>query len=162
LEGIVLLKNDGTLPLSPFITKIAFIGPWANATTKMQGNYEGVAPFLISPFEAAKRAGLDVTYSVGTSINTSDRSGFDAAICAGRESEVIVFAGGIDNSIEQETRDRNEITWPGNQLLLLSHLSRLDKPVIVLQMGGGQVDSSSLKTDYSVQQSICLILNLYD
>ena len=39
-EGIVLLKNDGTLPFSRSVKKIALVGPWANATTQMQSNYE--------------------------------------------------------------------------------------------------------------------------
>lgn len=45
VEGITLLKNDGTLPLSiKPKTSIAMIGDWANATTQMQGNYHGIAP----------------------------------------------------------------------------------------------------------------------
>lgn len=42
-EGIVLLKNDNdTLPLnSAKLKKIAIIGPHANATTAMVGNYAG-------------------------------------------------------------------------------------------------------------------------
>ena len=53
LEGIVLLKNvDNFLPLNMDQLKnktIALIGPTANATKLMQGNYYGKAPFLIDP-----------------------------------------------------------------------------------------------------------------
>jgi xylan 1,4-beta-xylosidase len=39
IEGITLLKNDGALQLSMVaFSSVALIGPWANATTQMQGN----------------------------------------------------------------------------------------------------------------------------
>jgi xylan 1,4-beta-xylosidase len=40
VEGMTLLKNDGTLPLSNSGSKLAVIGPWGQATTQMQGNYQ--------------------------------------------------------------------------------------------------------------------------
>jgi beta-D-xylosidase 4 len=144
ISGIVLLKNDGILPITSTDKKIALVGPWANSTTQMQGNYAGVAPFLHSPFHAAEKLGLDVTYTLGTEINSTDTSGFAAALAAGNTSDIIIFAGGIDNSIEAEGKDRPTIVWPGNQLNLISQLLGLGKPVVVLQMGGGQVDDSSL------------------
>jgi len=54
VEGITLLKNDRTLPLSESTKSIALIGPWANATVQMQGNYFGTPPYLVSPLAAAE------------------------------------------------------------------------------------------------------------
>ena len=55
-QSIVLLKNvNKALPLNINQLqnkKIALIGPTANATVLMQGNYHGVAPFLIDPITA--------------------------------------------------------------------------------------------------------------
>ena len=52
-QGIVLLKNaNKALPLSLSQLqnkKIALIGPTADATVLMQGNYFGHAPYLIDP-----------------------------------------------------------------------------------------------------------------
>ncbi len=57
-ESIVLLKNlNNALPLNIDqlkSKKIALIGPTANATMLMQGNYFGKAPFLIDPISAFK------------------------------------------------------------------------------------------------------------
>ncbi len=57
-ESIVLLKNiNNSLPLNIAQLsnkKIALIGPTANATILMQGNYYGQAPFLIDPLTAFK------------------------------------------------------------------------------------------------------------
>lgn len=54
-QSLVLLKNDkSTLPLKGGRgTKLAVIGRNANATTNMQGNYFGTAPYLISPWMGA-------------------------------------------------------------------------------------------------------------
>jgi len=76
VQGITLLKNDGTLPLSSSIHSIALIGPWANATTQMQGNYFGVAPYLISPLAAAQASGLNVNYAFGTNISSNSTEYF--------------------------------------------------------------------------------------
>ncbi|KAJ7505520.1 glycoside hydrolase family 3 protein [Mycena galericulata] len=150
VEGLVLLKNDGTLPLSKSVKKLAFVGPWANATNQMQGNYQGIAPFLISPFAAAKTAGFSATLAEGTAINTTSTGGFAAAIAAAKAADVIVFAGGIDDSIEAEAMDRNTIVWPGNQLDLIGQLAALGKPLVVLQFGGGQIDDVALKSNSKV------------
>ncbi|KAJ7075849.1 glycoside hydrolase family 3 protein [Mycena belliarum] len=149
VAGVVLLKNDGTLPLSKS-KKLALIGPWANATRQLQGNYQGIAPFLVSPFAAAQAAGFATTLTAGTAINSTDTSGFAAALAAARAADAIVFAGGIDGSIEAEAKDRDEITWPGNQLDLVAQLAGLGKPLVVLQFGGGQVDGAALKSNPKV------------
>jgi len=59
-------------------------------------------------------------------------------------SDVIIFAGGIDNSVESEGNDRVSIAWTGAQLDMIGQLATYGKPMIVLQMGGGQVDSSPI------------------
>jgi beta-D-xylosidase 4 len=46
--------------------------------------------------------------------------------------------------------DRQDLTWPGNQLDLVQQLSQGGKPMVVVQMGGGQVDSSSIKANSKI------------
>jgi beta-D-xylosidase 4 len=150
VQGITLLKNDGTLPLSKSVRSIALIGPWANATTQMQGNYFGTAPYLISPLAAAQASGLTVNYAFGTNVSSNSTQYFAGAMSAAKRSDAIIFAGGIDNTIEAEGQDRMNLTWPGNQLDLIHQLSTVGKPLVILQMGGGQVDSSSLKSNPNV------------
>ncbi|KAH9841234.1 Glycoside hydrolase family 3 protein [Teratosphaeria destructans] len=146
VEGITLLKNDGTLPLSDSnIKSVALIGPCANATLQLQGNYYGNAPYLISPLAAFEDSGLQVNFANGTdTVTSTSTSGFAAALAAANQSDVIIFLGGLDNTVEAEGMDRESIAWPGNQLDLIDQLSALGKPVIVGQFGGGQVDDSPL------------------
>ncbi|KAK2012165.1 glycosyl hydrolase family 3 N terminal domain-containing protein [Colletotrichum eremochloae] len=150
IEGAVLLKNDGILPLSAWrAKKYALIGPWINATRQMQGNYFGPAPYLISLYQAAKDLGLDFTYTLGSKINSTDDS-FHQALDSAHAADLIVFAGGVDNTLEAETRDRKTLAWPESQLDLLRAVSALGKPVIVLQFGGGQVDDTELLANDSI------------
>ena len=145
-EGITLLKNDGTLPLK--ITSdmtIALVGDWANATDQMQGNYYGFAPYLHSPLWAAQQTGAKVFYAGvpgGQGDPTTDS--WLPVWNFTEKADVIIYAGGIDNGVESEGMDRVSIAWTGGQLDVIDQLAGYGKPMIVFQMGGGQLDSSPI------------------
>lgn len=151
-EGITLLKNDGTLPMK--ITSdmtLLLVGDWANATTQMQGNYAGIAPYLHSPLWAAKQTGAKVYYAgvpggQGDPTTDSWLPIWDWA----PKADVIIFAGGIDNTVESEGMDRVSIDWTGAQLDMIGQLAEYGKPMIVMQMGGGQIDSSPVASNPNV------------
>ncbi len=50
-ESMVLLKNDGVLPLKPEIKKIAVVGPLADQTRPLIGNYAGQPTHIVSVLE---------------------------------------------------------------------------------------------------------------
>ncbi|KAK4995597.1 hypothetical protein LTR66_004626 [Elasticomyces elasticus] len=152
VEGITLLKNDGTLPLSVKPeSSIAMIGGWANATTQMQGNYYGIAPYLHSQLWAAQQLNVTVHYAAGDSSSGDPTTNNNLQVfAAANKSDIIVFASGIDNSIESEDKDRVSIAWTGEQLDLIGELAAYGKPMIVLQMGGGQMDSGPIANNPNV------------
>ena len=55
-ESIVLLKNDGLLPLSKEIGRIAVIGPNADDLMTLLGNYNGTPAQAVTPLEGIRRA----------------------------------------------------------------------------------------------------------
>jgi len=138
-DGIVLLKNDNTLPLplERGKKKLAMIGFWANDTRKLQGGYSGPAPFLHTPVWAAQQLGLDFQTSTGPVLqNSSAPDNWTAnALEAAKASDYIVYFGGQDTSAAGEEVDRLSLEWPGAQLSLIQKLSELKKPLVVVQMG---------------------------
>jgi beta-glucosidase len=54
-ESIVLLKNDGTLPLRGSIHTIAVVGPDAEMLESIEGNYNATAPDPVLPFEGIEK-----------------------------------------------------------------------------------------------------------
>jgi beta-glucosidase len=67
-ESMVLLKNDGILPLKTSGMKIAVVGPLADQTKVLLGNYNGQPTHTVSILEGLKKefAGDTVTYVAGT------------------------------------------------------------------------------------------------
>jgi beta-glucosidase len=67
-EAVVLLKNDGVLPLARGTGRIAVIGPTAELVQALQGNYNGTPPEPVTPIAGmAQRFGAEnVTYAQGS------------------------------------------------------------------------------------------------
>ncbi|KUJ21700.1 uncharacterized protein LY89DRAFT_608133 [Mollisia scopiformis] len=153
-SGMTLLKNlNKTLPLftpsaGNSTLSIALVGEWSNATTEMLGGYAGAPPFIHSPLYGLQQvSGISVNVVVGV---------LDSApvLAAAESSDIILYVGGIDNTIEAEGLDRVNITWNATQTSLITLLAKLGKPLIIAQSGGGQLDD----TDFLANPNISSIL----
>jgi beta-glucosidase len=73
-ESMVLLKNDGTLPLKPGIQKIAIVGPLADQTKVLLGNYAGKPTHSVSILDGLKAEfpNAKITYISGTQFLRND------------------------------------------------------------------------------------------
>jgi beta-glucosidase len=73
-ESMVLLKNDGTLPLKTSGIKLAVIGPLAEQTRVLLGNYNGIPTHTVSILEGLKAefAGDSIQYVRGTQFLSRD------------------------------------------------------------------------------------------
>jgi beta-glucosidase len=67
-ESMVLLKNDGVLPLKPEAKRIALIGPLADQTRVLLGNYTGIPTRSVSVLEGLKAElpAAEITFVPGT------------------------------------------------------------------------------------------------
>ena len=73
-EAMVLLKNDGTLPLKSGIKKIAVVGPLADQTRPLIGNYAGQPTHIVSVMEGLKAEfpNAAITFVPGTQFLRTD------------------------------------------------------------------------------------------
>lgn len=145
-DGIVMLKNDKTLPL-PLTkgSKVALIGYWADDSTKLQGGYSGTAPYLHTPAYAAQQLGLTVKKATGPILqsNSAQDTWTTNAVAAAKDSDYILYFGGQDTSAAAEGKDRTTLNWPEAQITLIQKLAGLGKPLVVIQQGD-MVDNTPL------------------
>ena len=147
-QGIVLLDNNGILPLSQNITKsLAVIGPNANATTVMISNYAGIPCGYTSPLEGLKKYVQDVKYEPGCSnVKCANESLIEAAAKAAAGADASVVVVGLDQSIEAEGLDRESLTLPGFQEELVKQVANsTNGTVILVVMSAGPIDVSFAK-----------------
>jgi hypothetical protein len=120
----------------------------------MVGNYLGqICPdngfgCIVSPFLAlqAANAGGATSFLPACKINSSDASGFAAAVALAQGADAVVLALGIDDSIEAEAHDRLSIDLPQIQHDLAAAIVaavRPGTPVVVFLLHGGCVDISA-------------------
>ncbi|TVU16304.1 hypothetical protein EJB05_39861 [Eragrostis curvula] len=147
-QGIVLLKNKGALPLSAkSIKSMAVIGPNANASFTMIGNYEGTPCKYTTPLQGLG-ANVATVYQPGcTNVGCSGNSlQLDAATKAAASADVTVLVVGADQSIERESLDRTSLLLPGQQPQLVSAVANASRgPCILVIMSGGPFDISFAK-----------------
>jgi xylan 1,4-beta-xylosidase len=148
-SSMVLLKNNGVLPF-PLGKNIVIIGPHGNASAAMVGNYLGQIcddsslNCVVSPYLALQsmNVGGSVTWVQGCALNSTDYSGFAAAIAAAQQADLVVLALGIDGTFENEMKDRVNIDLPLIQHQLAGNISNVGKPTAVVLIHGGVVDIS--------------------
>ncbi|MCD7971645.1 MAG: glycoside hydrolase family 3 C-terminal domain-containing protein [Candidatus Azobacteroides sp.] len=152
-QSVVLLKNENNiLPLSKNIKKIAVLGPNADDTEVLLGNYNGFPTKITTVLDGIReKAGdeIEVYYDslVGYTGNTRPNP---AVIEKAKEADVILFCGGISPNLEGEEMphvdaegfykgDRTTIALPAIQTETLKALKATGKPVIFVLMSGSAV-----------------------
>ncbi|XP_015892611.2 probable beta-D-xylosidase 5 [Ziziphus jujuba] len=144
-QGIVLLYNNGILPLSRNSTQnFAIIGPNANATTVMISNYAGIPCGYTSPLQGLQKYVPAIKYEPGCSnVKCGDESLIEAAAKVAAASNISVVVVGLDQSIEAEGLDRENLTLPGFQEKLVRQVTNATNGrVILIVMSAGPIDIS--------------------
>lgn len=140
LESMVLLRNDGVLPLAPG-ARVALVGEFARTP-----RYQGSGSSKVNPVEldrlldtlASRR---EVTFAPGFLLSGDlDDDLIDEAVTAAELADVVVACLGLPDAEETEGSDRTHMRIPDNQRALLASLSETGKPVVVVLSNGAAVE----------------------
>lgn len=174
-EAMVLLKNDGVLPLdAKKLHSVAVIGPNADNVRMLEGNYCGTASEYVTLLEGIREA-LDpetrLYYAQGCHLFRNRVEGLalpgdrmSEAVIAAEHADVVILCLGLDTSLEGEqgdegnahaSGDKPDLNLPGEQQKLIDAVAAVGKPV-VLVLGTG----SALALDQAAK-SCNAILNVW-
>ncbi|MGA5705022.1 glycoside hydrolase family 3 N-terminal domain-containing protein [Streptomyces cellulosae] len=153
-EAVVLLSNDGTLPLDR-PRRIALIGPNADEPTAVLGCYSfpqhigvrhpgtplGIGLPTLRETLTAEFPDADITYVRGTGVDDGDLSGLAEAVRAAREADVTLVALGdraglFGRGTSGEGCDAETLDLPGAQQQLLDALLDTGTPVVTVLLAG--------------------------
>jgi beta-xylosidase len=155
-ESVVLLANDGTLPLSlPAQRRIAVIGPNADRPGALFGCYSFINHVLVqhpgvetgfavaTVLEAVRDEFGDefVTGALGCAVDDDNRSGFDEAVSSAAAADVAVLvmgdhAGLFGRGTVGEGCDRDDLELPGVQRQLVEAVLATGTPVVLVLITG--------------------------
>ncbi|MCQ2540206.1 MAG: glycoside hydrolase family 3 C-terminal domain-containing protein [Acetatifactor sp.] len=159
-ESVVLLKNNGILPLKKEGLKaVGVIGPNANSRAALIGNYHGTSSRYITVLEGIQdKIGDDVRvyYSEGCHLfqDRVEHLGYrqdriSEAVAVAKNSDVVILVVGLDETLEGEegdtgnsyaSGDKVDLLLPEVQRELLEAVVKVGKPVILLNMTGSAMD----------------------
>lgn len=139
-RSIVLLSNDGVLPLPPTSRRIAVVGPLADAARHMLGPWAAIGdPATASTIADGLRLALPncvVDVATDTVVDGSDTSGIAAALRIAETADVVVLCLGEDETMSGEAASRAHPELPGIQRTLAEVVLDLGKPVVALITSG--------------------------
>lgn len=163
-ESIVLLKNDGILPISREKTKvISVIGPNADSRRALMGNYYGTASEYITAIEGIRAAAGDdirILYSEGCDLGrekpdflSREYNRLAEARAVMERSDVVILCIGLDETLEGEegdegnqfaSGDKPDMSFPKPQQKLIDCAIQSGKPLVVVVMAGSAMDLNLL------------------
>ena len=148
-RSIVLLKNEnGLLPLSGEVQRIALIGALAKSKGDMCGGWSGAdVNKVVTLYEAMEKRGLTVNYSDGYNLENNQIVNLNQTLTAARKSDIVVVAMGERAGDTGELSSKGDISISAEQQKLVSELIKTGKPVIVLMMCGRPVIFNEVRRD---------------
>lgn len=163
-ESIVMLKNDGILPVDKDKNKvIAVIGPNADSRACLVGNYYGTSSEYITALEGIRNAAGEDTrilYSEGCDLSLTkpdvlsrEYHRIAEAEAVMKRADLVILVIGLNETLEGEegdegnqykSGDKPDLLFPKTQRKLIDTVIKSGKPFITVVMAGSCMDLSAL------------------
>ncbi|UII27371.1 glycoside hydrolase family 3 C-terminal domain-containing protein [Fulvivirga maritima] len=157
-KSIVMLKNNGVLPLKSDLSTYYVTGPNAANVESLVGNYYGVNPEMVTVLEGITKAiepGSQLQYRPGVLLDRENVNPIDWSSSVAAKSDATFMVMGINGLIEGEEGesiasehygDRLDYNVPKNQIDYLRKLKDSnDNPVIAIVTGGSPMNLAEVQ-----------------
>ena len=156
-ESIVLLKNNGILPLKKELNHLTVMGPNADNDVALYANYSGFSPEMVTPLDGISSklsVGGSLFYKEGCHLYLDEPIKDNIGRNMGDHTEAVIAVLGNTTELEGEEGgvalsdgggDRTQIGLPGRQLELLKLLHSKGRPVILVLLSGSAIDVAELE-----------------
>lgn len=142
-ESMVLLKNEGVLPIDGRYKKIGVFGAFAKEPRIQGGGCANVIPYEIEkPIDHMKESfgGEAIIYEPTFRLDgEKDKELLAKAQIAAKECDICVIFAGLPEIFESEGYDREDLSIPENQIEAIEALCEVGKPTVVILSNGGMV-----------------------
>ncbi|MDP2139081.1 MAG: glycoside hydrolase family 3 N-terminal domain-containing protein, partial [Candidatus Didemnitutus sp.] len=140
-RSIVLLKNNGVLPLASSVRRIALLGPLAIHNAALLGCWaqQGQPTETQSIADAIKErlpAGITLRIEAGCSIQVSPTDDLAPAVAAASESDLVILCVGEEGWMSGENASRSSLRLAGRQEELVQAVAASGKPVVLVLVSG--------------------------
>lgn len=163
-KSIVLLKNNGILPLKTNLPRYFVTGPNASSIEVLLGNYYGINPNMVTILEgitSAINAESQLEYRLGAMLNKPSINPINYATGNAGSSDVTIVVLGVSSNLEGEegdsidsnsAGDRLNYDLPENQIEYLRDLrktadkkSENRKPIVAVVTGGSPMNLAEVQ-----------------
>ncbi|MBA4136639.1 MAG: beta-glucosidase [Opitutus sp.] len=149
-RSLVLLKNDGALPVAPTARKIALLGPIANYSASLLGSWAqqgqpSETPTIADELRRRLPAGVELLLASGGGIEAGSDAEIAEAVAAAQAADIAVLVVGEEGWMSGENASRSSLRLAGRQEELALAVAATGKPVVLVLVSGRPLEIAALE-----------------
>jgi len=147
-ESIVLLENDGILPVKDTDQSIGIVGRFAKVPRINGGGSATVKPYRQEiPFEAFSAVFKNLVYADGYDEDNTTDTHIHDAIAVAKKSDIVFYFTGTTEAIETEGKDRDHMMIPSGHQRVFDAIRQHNENIVIILSNGSALDLRHLKAN---------------